>query len=228
MSHFHFKKFSIQHQISSMKIGTDAVLLGAWCSIPVGSVALEVGSGCGVISCMLAQRGIRMTGVDFHENSVIESIQNAQSLPFDNSPDFIHADFFEYTSNQKFHSIVSNPPFFIHSLKAPNHTRSNARHLDEQWIGKFWKQCAQLTNEVHLVVPFIDSMHWVNHASRVGFKMTRKCSVYSFEQDQFPIRLLLEFKVKPTQELGETRLVLYNENKSRTKDYTTLCEDFYL
>ena len=43
-----------------MKVGTDAVLLGAWCKVERGDAILEVGSGCGVISCMLAQRGAQI------------------------------------------------------------------------------------------------------------------------------------------------------------------------
>lgn len=39
-----------------MKVGTDAVLLGAWASGNHPSDILEVGTGCGLISLMMAQR----------------------------------------------------------------------------------------------------------------------------------------------------------------------------
>ncbi|HPG74100.1 MAG TPA: tRNA (adenosine(37)-N6)-methyltransferase TrmM, partial [Bacteroidales bacterium] len=47
---FRFKQFSVVHSKSAMKVGTDAVLLGAWASIPNDGEILDIGSGCGIIS----------------------------------------------------------------------------------------------------------------------------------------------------------------------------------
>ena len=58
MSRFHFKHFSLCHDRSTMKVGTDAVLLGAWVALKPDDWVLDIGTGCGVIPLMLAQRGI--------------------------------------------------------------------------------------------------------------------------------------------------------------------------
>ena len=228
MSQFHFKKFSLHHQHSSMKVGTDAVLLGAWCKVEEGDAILEVGSGCGVISCMLAQRGANAIGLELHHDSVLESIENAKALPFDNKPAFIGVDFFDWSTPEKFEGIVSNPPFFIKSLNAPDETRNQARHLNATWIEKFWRKAIDLSGKVSIIIPYIDSQKWIISAHQVGFAVTRRCEVYSFEKDVSPIRLLLELQRDDEKSIYESKLVLYADDKSRTAEYTKLCEDYYL
>lgn len=39
-----------------MKVGTDGVLLGAWCDVREAKSVLDVGTGCGLIALMIAQR----------------------------------------------------------------------------------------------------------------------------------------------------------------------------
>jgi tRNA1Val (adenine37-N6)-methyltransferase len=228
MSQFHFKKFSLHHQQSSMKVGTDAVLLGAWCKVERGDAILEIGSGCGVISCMLAQRGANTIGLEIHQDSITESIENAKALPFDAKPVFIKIDFFDWSSSEKFEGIVSNPPFFIQSLNAPNEARNQARHLNGTWIEKFWRNASNLTGRVSIIIPYFNSQIWIASAHQVGFAITRRCEVYSFEKDEIPIRLLLEFQCNGAMSTVESKLVLYADDKSRTAEYTKLCADYYL
>ncbi|CAM5224185.1 hypothetical protein [Alishewanella longhuensis] len=53
---FQCKQFYIAHQHCAMKVGTDALLLGAWAQLPTSGAILDIGAGSGIISLMLAQR----------------------------------------------------------------------------------------------------------------------------------------------------------------------------
>ena len=128
---FHFKQFSVSHENSSMKIGTDAILLGCLADVH-GNSTLEVGCGCGVISLMLAQRfpTLKITAIDIHKPSFDEAFLNFQNSKFRDRLTAKHQSLQEFSETclDKFDTIVSNPPFFSESLQSPDTARNNARH----------------------------------------------------------------------------------------------------
>ena len=81
---FRFKQFEIRQKQSSMKVGTDAVLLGAWAAVEGRHNALDIGTGTGIISMMMAQRNPRLNvrGIDIHKESVREALHNFSRSPF--------------------------------------------------------------------------------------------------------------------------------------------------
>ena len=110
MKPFSFKQFNIQQTKNVFRVGTDGVLLGALASVETFSNVLEVGTGTGLISLMLAQRNssAQFLGIDINEEAV-----NLTKINFENSPFFsrlknIHQDFKSFAIEEKFDLIVSN------------------------------------------------------------------------------------------------------------------------
>ena len=75
---FRFKQFSCSHGRSAIKIGVDGVLAGAWADVSGCSDILDVGTGCGLIALMCAQRNptARVLAIDIHRDSVEEAAGN--------------------------------------------------------------------------------------------------------------------------------------------------------
>lgn len=91
MGSFRFKQFEVEQNHSAMKVNTDAVLLGAWMSVPGGETAgevdtaddaasagvagsrtvraLDIGTGTGVIALMAGQR-LAENGIAAHIDAV--------------------------------------------------------------------------------------------------------------------------------------------------------------
>ena len=61
---FRFKQFAVDDSLCAMKVGTDGVLLGAWAPVDGVRRVLDVGTGCGVIALMVAQRTREHAGGD--------------------------------------------------------------------------------------------------------------------------------------------------------------------
>jgi tRNA1Val (adenine37-N6)-methyltransferase len=223
---FQFKQFSVSHEFSSMKVGTDAVLLGAFIQTEKQEKILEVGTGCGVVALMLAQKGNRVLAIDIHGPSVEEAQQNFSSSVF--APLLIadEIDFFKLQAPVKFDRIVSNPPFFQNSLQAPDEARNAARHAVNDWVKRFWERAQKLTGRVNVIIPVEVYDEWKRESELSNFFLVKKCEIFS-RADKPAIRFLLEY-YRIEEPLQESSLVLMNEDGTRTKEYEEFAGAYYL
>jgi len=131
---FHFKKFSIEDNKSAMKIGTDAVLLGAWTPCANESHILDIGTGSGILALMMAQRNyaIPVDAVEIDYDAAMLAHQNFKLSPWTDQICIFNTTIqqFSLLKREKYSLIICNPPFFTESLKAPDKARSIARHND--------------------------------------------------------------------------------------------------
>lgn len=115
-----------------MKVGTDADLLGTMAE--GGMDILDIGTGTGVLSLMMAQRfpQARVTAIDIDDNAIIDATQNFVESSFGDRITLHHASLQEFLLLHKeaeFDSIVCNPPYFDKSLECgKNESRTRARH----------------------------------------------------------------------------------------------------
>ena len=143
MPPFRFKQFTLSHDRSSMRVGTDAVSLGAWARC--GGRVLDVGCGCGIVGLMAAQRGAQaVTLLDLDAPSVAEARENAAESPWGARIEAVEGDFLSFTAAEPFDNILSNPPFFATGLRAPDARRAAARHGDTLPPEEFMARAAGL------------------------------------------------------------------------------------
>ncbi|MBR1548739.1 MAG: methyltransferase, partial [Prevotella sp.] len=128
-----------------MKVGTDAVLLGAWAR--GGSEVLDAGTGTGVIALMMAQRCAdgRITAIDIDDGAVSQALVNVRMSPFANRIEVLHERLQDHHGT--YDAIVSNPPFFVDSLKAPDRQRSLARHAETLTYGELMAAAHRLLSD---------------------------------------------------------------------------------
>ena len=229
---FHFQQFSVSHSQSTMKVGTDAVLLGAWLPIPEDCKSiLEVGSGCGVISLMLAQKTTaKITGIDIDENSVKESQINAENAPWKSNVQFLHENVQHFAQNTtyKFDVIVSNPPFFENSLKSPKPNNTIAKHNDNLSFDELLCAVDILLSEngrLGLILPVEASEKLEKSANLKQLYVTKKTCVYPTPTKKAN-RMLLMFERK-NKRCEEDTLTIRNNTYTQqylqlTKEYLTI------
>ena len=228
---FHFKHFSVNHSQSTMKVGTDAVLLGAWLPVPEHySTILEIGSGCGVISFMLAQKtNAQITGIDMDEKSVNEAQKNTENFIWKDRVQFIHEnvlDFMQKTT-QKFDVMVSNPPFFENSLKSPETNRNISRHNDTLSLETLISAVNILLSDngrFGVILPVIPAEKLERAALEKQLYVTKKTWIYPTPTKK-PNRILMMFEKEQTV-YEEDNLII--RNNGYTDEYYQLVREYLI
>lgn len=127
---FRFKQFAVFNDRTAMKVGTDGVLLGAWCPVDGVRRVLDVGTGCGVIALMIAQRNATavIDGIDIDHDAIEEATLNFERSPWSGRLAAIEGDFNSMIHTHEYDLIVSNPPYFTNGVLPTGEARTQARH----------------------------------------------------------------------------------------------------
>jgi tRNA1Val (adenine37-N6)-methyltransferase len=218
---FQFKQFTIEQELCAMKVGTDGVLLGAWAK--GGPRILDIGTGTGIIALMMAQRypEAQVTAIDIDEGAVRQAEQNVSQSPFLGRISVLQQAVQEHLG--EYESIVSNPPFFIDSLQAPDEQRNMARHTATLSYAELMKAAYRLladNGEFSVVIPFDYRRRMEDEAVFVGFFPSRVCGVKTTERKPAK-RYLLAFRKHPCP-CEKTEMTIGDET------YNSLTEAFYL
>lgn len=231
---FRFKQFDVRNSASAQKVGTDGVLLAAWASLPrdtsAGASILDIGTGTGVIALILAQRCPQayITGIDIDEPSVGEAACNFKESPFAGRLEAVVSPVQNY-SHEPFDLIISNPPFFSGSLKAPDCRRSAARHTDSLSYGDLVSSALRLMatgGHLAVVYPPSEAASFTMEAESGGLFLLRRCEVRSVPSK--PVgRVLAEFGRTRCKPVFET-LCIQDGPSSFSTEYLSLVRDFYL
>jgi tRNA1Val (adenine37-N6)-methyltransferase len=128
---FVFKQFIVKQNKCAMKVGTDAVLLGAWANLPPTGSVLDVGTGTGIIAMMAAQRSNgNVDAIEIDIDAYIQAAENCANCKWQDRINVHHKSLQDYSAetNKKYDAIVSNPPYFDNCLQAASESRTMARH----------------------------------------------------------------------------------------------------
>lgn len=229
---FHFKQFSVRHDRSGMKVGTDGVLLGAWVNTTNAKLILDIGTGTGVIALMMAQRTPSATtieAIEMDEPAFQDAAENFASSPWRDRLMLHHGLMQGFASEKQYDLIVSNPPYFINGYKPPNDQRIVARHSESmsfQDLLNTAKKFIAETGRLSVILPVTEGLQFLDLAAQSGFHCSRKWS-FRTRKEKPVERFLLEFsRIKSETEEGE--ILLYRTGEEWSDGYRSLTGEFYL
>ena len=230
-SYFKFKQFTIEQSDCAMKVGTDGCLLGGWFNCSDSKRVLDIGCGTGLITIMAAQRSnAEITGIEIDSKAAMQARINADNSPWGERIEIINGDLLEYTTEQRFDTIVSNPPYFVNSLKCDDTSRTLARHSDSLDCRQFFNKCAGLLSEngsISIVIPCDIMNEWKEAAMEQDLYPTRTMFVKTTPK-KAPKRVLIEFRPGIQNENMESTLVLESSPGEYSDDAKKILGNFYL
>jgi tRNA1Val (adenine37-N6)-methyltransferase len=216
-----------------MKVGTDGVLLGAWCNTENTSCILDVGTGTGLIALMLAQKSdAKIVAIEIDEEAAMQAKDNSSESKWKNRISIVHTSFqdFTKTSTEKFDLIVSNPPFFVNSLKAPTTNRNLARHTDNLSHKDLLVHSKRLLSEngrLCLILPLTEGLSFIKLAREMNIHCHKLVYVYP-RIGVDAKRVLLEFGLAKQQTIESTLTIEETERHNYTPEFIELTREFYL
>jgi tRNA1Val (adenine37-N6)-methyltransferase len=231
---FHFKQFSVDQSGCAMKINTDGVLLGVLVDADQPKTILDIGTGTGVIALMLAQRfnDARIDAVEIDPVAAQTAERNFADSPFSERLSIYPVGFEQFVEqnlNKKYDLIISNPPFFINSLKSPKAGKQLAKHAGEGFFDRLIKTVSDrltATGLLCLIFP-IDTAELVTSlAEKVGLYKQNIISISSFE-DAEPHRLILYFGFNKTI-IREKQFVIYKSVGNYSEEYVKLLKPYFI
>jgi tRNA1Val (adenine37-N6)-methyltransferase len=255
---FQFKQFSVNQDQCAMKIGTDAVLLGAWTSLEHKPFSiLDIGSGTGVLALMLAQRSSAevIDAIEIDTDGYEQCVSNFENSPWSDRLFCYHASLEEFVDEieEKYNLIISNPPFYSPSLVSPFDSKK-IKKADSPNL-RFPPKGETLMSDARKTARFYDAMpfeHLIESVAKllsedgkfsviIPFKEEDKFISIASEVHLFPNRIL-QVKGSPSSETKRSLiefsfresalkledLIIETSRHQYTPEYINLTKDFYL
>ncbi len=235
---FRFQRFTVRHDRSAMRVGTDGVLLGAWAELDGATRVLDIGCGCGLVALMAAQRAedARITGVEIDHESALQAMENVAESPFAERITIIEQDIRQFPGEGCFDHVLCNPPYHLETTLPPSASRMRARHTEALSFESLIACAVRLLvpgGQFSVVIPASATDGFVVLSLAAGLRLRRRCDVQTVPHRP-PKRVLLTFHL-PTSgndtaydsPLYET-LTLQDAQGKRSEDYQRLTRAFYL
>ena len=249
MGVFHFKRFDVLNERSAMKVNTDGVLLGAVTEVFAHDRnVLDIGTGTGTVALMIAQRLSELNddfivhAIDIDEPSSQEAAENFLASPWPQHFKSFNAGLKSFSEDSGIYDlVVSNPPYYDNSLKAPSARRNSARHVGDPEDGSgseilSYREILEYSmthlgpgGRISLVLPADQENALLRHARMCGFlpwKLLRVKTVPRKDPSRIIVRFMRRGDFDGMPE--EDTLTLMNEEGKRASQQTSLLADYLL
>jgi tRNA1Val (adenine37-N6)-methyltransferase len=225
---FKFKFFEVNQSEAVFKVGTDTFVLGAWiASQSIPKTILDIGTGTGVLSLMLAQKypSAKITAIDINAEAIRLSKVNFSLNEIGTNCCANEQDFFTLNDALKYDLIVSNPPYFLDSSEPEDDVLGMAKHLSSKDLQTFFVKASRLlSSNGRLCLIFPNDQRFLDLAEQVNLFPSRILKVYG--RPSFLKRLCVEFVFDQCPPILET-LTIRDESGKYSEAYKRLTLDFH-
>ncbi|MGV3630925.1 MAG: tRNA1(Val) (adenine(37)-N6)-methyltransferase [Bacteroidota bacterium] len=217
-------------QQSAMKVGTDAMLFGVLAEFAGAGKALDVGTGTGVLSLMLAQRFPQLVidAIEIDEEACEEAQQNIANSPFSERINAVRGDFTQHGFEGSYDLIFSNPPYFEKAFLSAKAKKNIARHTDSLDFRILFEKASRLLHpagEFQLILPYEIRPQITRTALQNGLYLRKVITINGKENQA--VRCIFFFSKTPAQQVEEHEITIRKEDGDYTDEYKELTREFH-
>lgn len=228
MKPFRFQQFDVQQSSDVFRVGTDAVLLGVLSSVHHAKQILEVGTGTGIISLMLAQTNneANILAIDINSEAVKISQNNFSQSPFDARIKAQLEDFKFFETDEKFDLVISNPPYFeVNSSEKDVLAR---QRLELDFSDLIQKASKMITDAglFSVIIPIESEKKFTQICNDNHIFLRRKVIIKGIETSD-PKRVVVEYCLKKSEIITEN-FVIEKSPRVYSDEYLELTKDFHV
>jgi len=231
---FIFKKFTVFQHKCAHKVGTDAVLIGAWAQADKAKSILDIGTGTGVIALMMAQKSkAEIDALDIEQGSFEQAVENAAHSQWHSRIKIHHQSLQDFTKTctHKYDLVITNPPYFVDSFKAPDEERNHARHNDALPFLDLIEGVKKILNadgKFYIILPTKEALDFKTMAEKKGLYLVKRLRVKTKLVNDAEKRHLMQFSFKQGSLVDQTLSIEKGNHHDYTDEYKLLTGDFYL
>lgn len=231
---FIFKQFTVFQHKGAHKVGTDAVLIGSWAQVDKAKKILDIGTGTGIIALMMAQKSAaQVDAIDIEQSSCEQAQENVSHSRWHERIRVFHTSLQDFVKGHtgKYDVIITNPPYFVDSFKAPDEERSHARHNDTLPFSELIQGARQLLSpdgKFYIILPTREAQDFKNLAEKKGLYLVRRLRVKTKLVNDTEKRHLMQFSFQSQALTDQTLSIEKEGHHDYTDEYKLLTGDFYL
>ncbi|MCH5718726.1 tRNA1(Val) (adenine(37)-N6)-methyltransferase [Niabella hibiscisoli] len=217
-----------------MKVTTDSCLFGAWVAdhltnLDDGKSVLDIGSGSGLLSLMIAQQTrASVESIEIQKTDYLQSLNNIANSPFASQVTIYHADALRFPYDKKYDVIISNPPFYENDLKGLVEGKNIAHHDEGLKLPELLQLIArQLTpgGNFYLLLPYKRLTELLQLITTSSLFINEMVTVHQTENhDAFRVLISGSFNATTTAE----NKIKIKEAGTYSQAFTRLLRDYYL
>ena len=228
---FQFRQFTIRQDQCAQKVSEVACVFGAWIRLQDScSRVLDIGSGSGLLTLMLAQRyPVRIDAIELETATAIQCKENCMASPFADRIQVIHGDVLHYQAANQYDAIICNPPFFEKQLQTPDPLRKTAQHATRLTLNALLDKASMLlsdTGKLFLLFPFDRHQALLTAAAKAGFYLSCQCHLR--HSIQHPCKVCMYVFSKQKEVFSDGDICMHEADASYTTEMKNLLEMYYL
>lgn len=234
-THFRFKQFAVHQDRCTMKVCTDACVFGAWVEAQSSLRILDIGTGTGLLSLMVAQRSPMATidAIEIDEIAANQAAENCAQSPFADRISVILNAVQEYSPPYLYDFIFTNPPFFQEDLRSPDSKKNRAHHAESLSFTDLLvavRRLLKADGRWAVLLPIDESKVLVTKAMIQGWVVVNDLTLYH-DFTKRPLRRMTTFAFgteRDTTAHSAEIAIFESDGITHTVAFRKLLQEFYL